>query len=1582
MTFDIRNLLMHLLTYGRRHISGWCCFAMCVFIFHFFFQTSYGQCMLTGLDMETRLVQSEATLIGTLTKSRTFFKADGNIYTAYLVINGGDTTMVEKMGGTVGDLTQVIEPDATIGEGDVGILFVNKSDDGGRWTLACGPYSFVKYDATIHAYIDGVGQYDVAYMHKVMWHLADQLKSIEYSDATASRMIPPTITDISPDTVTAGTETVLTITGFNFGSNATGQSAIELRNPDVGVLITAYQPVPPNHILSWSDKKIQLIVPGRDPLAGHAGAGSGVFRMKNNIGELGYSPALTVLYNRFIQGANQQMHLVNDNDKGGYTMTFNTAFKANGDAALAYQKALETWQCENKSNITLADNTTSKNCPANDGINLVAFDDGCALSTGVLAQTTHWFITCSDGQSFFLEMDMIFDKQAKWSYTETNSDATKFDFQSTALHELGHLHGIGHSLEAGSTMFPNVFPGTTRHTIDKLTEEVAGLITKDSEAAINTCSIARYKAGPSCADTCKLQLTSIGMGPCINGLVTYTLNLINENTGSTFDVFIDGKLQSSMNYDASGIQIFSIAVAGDAQSHTVTIIDKANVECTASIVFTGVDCSCKIDATWTTDGNCVGDSIVYSVNITNATNASQDYTIFVDDVPYLTTSYSSNNVKVAVIADGAAHTIKVIDAIDVLCNKSTTVVTPMCWCHIEAELSFEACKDGKASYQLLLNHQNTGSAYQIYLDDVPIGGAMPYNNTSPTIALIELPSDASGIFKVVDVDKTSCRVEESIATQDCLCSASIVVDDIAPCENDSVLVRATLTIQNAFSGVYLLIANDIFVDKIVVIGNDFGPYSFKFKQPADGSMGNVLRLVGKDSSVCKATAIYDVPLCQCTNELKLLPLNDCDAVGMTQVQATLYHQGNRATTFVVFVNGASTTYDYANGDSTKFLLQLPGDGASYTIKVVDSMDTTCIDVQTITTYNCACGLVASVAESGPCNDDGTQTIYINMANNIKPAFVDVYIDGKKSNAQPLSTEVYASLSYPLQLIADGKARTIKIQDNEDTACVSTLVLETYDCSCFDVSGIAQVQFCDTSGFTVWSINISRLTQALDITIDGQYYKTISANEQSNALLLPLKGDGLIHTVNLVLKDGRCKQTLFLLAELCTCFSTFYVSAGDCGLDGKVPLIVDCGKSDYTTKAYLYQDGKYLQSVALSPTSTTTISVDVLGDSSQHIFQLISAGGNCAINDTLYAPVCTCRIDVNLSKIRFCDIEKNDVFTINLASTHFLADSFIVWLDDKIYSTFKHNTVESIDTLKILSDGRTHNIRITNPSMSCIYSNTIMISLCPCSMTLIASLTQPCINESESIVYCDVYSLGGVGKEYEVFLDDVYVKNLAYDAIGLDTFSLKVMPDGRSHNIFVRDVVDFNCSAQAQIFSPLCLTDSCSLRFIEIKATPCNDNKTKLHITFFAKYIPGKSYFFTINKVLSSSNVNYDPSGINVLDFTVPCGELHILINEGLDGSCGIDTIISILPHDGKFYYYPNPVQINKTLYLDNIDSTDFDKLLPLRFYDTVGREVASYDVLGKSKIAVSLDRLPDIDGLYFFTLGSKRKYKGKLVIIH
>ncbi len=107
-----------------------------------------------------------------------------------------------------------------------------------------------------------------------------------------------------------------------------------------------------------------------------------------------------------------------------------------------------------------------------DGVSTIGFDDQPDLDRTLGA--TSFLIDDSTGE--ILEADIFFNSTFSWSVTSAGVPG-RFDLESIAVHEIGHLLGLGHSalgeteltfdghrrvLAAGAVMFPIAFaPGTT-----------------------------------------------------------------------------------------------------------------------------------------------------------------------------------------------------------------------------------------------------------------------------------------------------------------------------------------------------------------------------------------------------------------------------------------------------------------------------------------------------------------------------------------------------------------------------------------------------------------------------------------------------------------------------------------------------------------------------------------------------------------------------------------------------------------------------------------------------------------------------------------------------------------------------------------------------------------------------------------------------------------------------------------------------------------------------------------------------------------------------------------------------------------
>ncbi len=242
-------------------------------------------------------------------------------------------------------------------------------------------------------------------------------------DISLSVSVPPVITSVTPSSASAGTNSVVTIDGNNFGTvqgtvyfRATGSNMVEESKKNLSL---------PANIVSWSDTQIKCYVPINMTTYPYS-AGSftdSIYVVSNGISNGiwsdGYPFNVTFGYSGHKWSADAIYYYINENTNGCV-----------GEGA-AIQAAANTWNGYSNFGLYYEGITTSTDYGQN-GKNEVLWVN---YETDSLAEAPCWRDSSSGN---ILECDIVFnDKDYSWS-TSSNPSNGQYDIQTVALHEFGH----------------------------------------------------------------------------------------------------------------------------------------------------------------------------------------------------------------------------------------------------------------------------------------------------------------------------------------------------------------------------------------------------------------------------------------------------------------------------------------------------------------------------------------------------------------------------------------------------------------------------------------------------------------------------------------------------------------------------------------------------------------------------------------------------------------------------------------------------------------------------------------------------------------------------------------------------------------------------------------------------------------------------------------------------------------------------------------------------------------------------------------------------------------------------------------
>ena len=540
-----------------------------VFFCTFFISVMQGQCNLYEISLEEQVAQSSQIVEGKVIAKQSFWdKNRQNIYTVntievYKIFKGQSFETIEVIteGGVVDLQAEVVNPSLELFIEDIGLFMLQANNIEfsientsllRKFKTFAATQGFYQYDIydniVINPFnrIEGISEHfyptvttltSTDYSQVTDFNIDNLLNGINESNSTLDAV---SISNFSPTTISGGTKSILTINGAGFGPNP---GSVRFRDPDDGG--ASFLNALDSQIISWTPTQIQVEVPSK--------AGSGTFRVFDAIGFNAFSStALTVNFaqiNLESGGIAYQARHFNQNGNGGMTWRMHSEFNNNTTAKASFLRAFESWVCETGVN-WVNGAVTSVDQASLDGTNVIRFDNAAELPGGVLGINTTYFSGCSSGgviSWFVSELDIVFNDTTNWQFGPANASGAQIDFETVAVHELGHGHQLGHVIDTNKIMHFSVSNGVTNRVLSA-DDIQGGNFIQDISTSTPVCGnsvMTNSECSLSIDDNFLSSNISIYPNPTRATLFIDNQTGISLNSGSIYD--ISGRLITNIN---------------------------------------------------------------------------------------------------------------------------------------------------------------------------------------------------------------------------------------------------------------------------------------------------------------------------------------------------------------------------------------------------------------------------------------------------------------------------------------------------------------------------------------------------------------------------------------------------------------------------------------------------------------------------------------------------------------------------------------------------------------------------------------------------------------------------------------------------------------------------------------------------------------------------------------------------------------------------------------------------------------------------------------------------------------------------
>ncbi len=470
-------------------------------------------CNPNSLALEELIELADYVIEGNIVEQHSFWNAAGNdILTAHQIKVKQSTGLTDQLsvtlltkGGCVDGDCMMYSGQTNFQVGDYGVFFTKQFN---AEIVSKTGYNYLSLVNSQSNFINLNNQLDaVNIQHKnfsaqaVFDEVEKQTgKRFAYQQQTQHELAfknTATITTISPLSLPADGKALLTIRGTGFG-NLSGNAKIYMLNPNYASR-SVYVPIPKSYITRWNNQVIQIKVPGFDIRTNFPGVASGSVKiMTSNGSEVISTQQVNVTYNQK-KLDNQSIDLISHSNNG--EIPFYVSHDLRRDGALpAIQRAFDLWYCKTGIKFNIA-GYVNNTCYMNDSKNVISYDDGCSITQ--LGFTRLAISTCgSKNDPYLRDLDIIINRNKRWSFDLENDAYNTSDFASTILHEMGHAHLLGHVLNKEDILFPVVIRSNTKLNLNDANLTGGSVILAESSkqnACTNYQPVSIFKSGSCCS---------------------------------------------------------------------------------------------------------------------------------------------------------------------------------------------------------------------------------------------------------------------------------------------------------------------------------------------------------------------------------------------------------------------------------------------------------------------------------------------------------------------------------------------------------------------------------------------------------------------------------------------------------------------------------------------------------------------------------------------------------------------------------------------------------------------------------------------------------------------------------------------------------------------------------------------------------------------------------------------------------------------------------------------------------------------------------------------------------------------------